>query len=99
MAQAPSLSLSQKIDACFSSISAGPIEGLRERMTWLGVSLEDDVFGKALLDAGVDRELLRRVCDNASILLPDGSRGPAFDLLEDRDSSDVASLLRQAQLD
>jgi hypothetical protein len=28
--------------------SASPLEGLAERMNWLGVNLEDDDFGKAL---------------------------------------------------
>ncbi len=44
--------------------SAGPIEGLKERMTWLGVSLGDDTFGKQLLDAGVNADLLRKMLDN-----------------------------------
>ncbi len=44
--------------------SAGPIEGLKERMTWLGVNLEDDAFGKSLLDSGVNAEILRKMLDN-----------------------------------
>ncbi len=44
--------------------SAGPIEGLKERATWLGVSVEEDAFGKTLLDSGVSQELLRKMMEN-----------------------------------
>lgn len=33
--------------------SASPLEGLAERVNWLGVTVEGDVFGRGLLAAGV----------------------------------------------
>jgi hypothetical protein len=39
--------------------SASPFEALAERMNWLGATVETDLFGKALLDAGAT--LTRRV--------------------------------------
>lgn len=33
--------------------SAGPLEGLRERLLWTGCSLDDDSFGRLLLASGV----------------------------------------------
>ena len=71
--------------------SAGPIEGLRERMTWLGVRREEDAVGQRMEAAGVKGEVLDAWCSN-SVVEIEGKRGPAFDLLEDRDTSEVIRL-------
>ena len=71
--------------------SAGPIEGLRERMTWLGVRREDDPLGRSMQSAGVKAEVLDAWCGN-KVCDIQGKRGPAFDLLEDIDSSEVIKL-------
>ena len=63
-------------------------------MTWLGVSLSNDAFGQELLSSGIDAGLISSVCDNAIITLPDGTTGPAFDLLEDKDSSEAVGLFK-----
>mmetsp|Transcript_14128 Transcript_14128/g.34545 ORF Transcript_14128/g.34545 Transcript_14128/m.34545 type:complete len:301 (+) Transcript_14128:336-1238(+) len=72
--------------------SAGPIEGLKERMTWLGVKAEDDPFGKALAGKGVTGQLLAKMLDNEIVELPGGEKGPCFDVTEDMDSSTVLDL-------
>jgi adenylate kinase family enzyme len=71
--------------------SAGPIEGLRERMTWLGRKLEEDALGQSMLSAGVKRDVLEMWCSN-HVSEIDGNKGPAFDLLEDKDTSEVTRL-------
>jgi adenylate kinase family enzyme/nucleoside diphosphate kinase len=71
--------------------SAGPIEGLRERMTWLGRRREDDPTGQRMLAAGVDGGVLDAWCSN-SVCEIGGKKGPAFDLLEDLDTSEVIRL-------
>ena len=68
--------------------SAGPIEGLRERMTWLGLRREDDPAGQRMLSAGVGGEVLDAWCSNSVVEIK-GKKGPAFDLLEDLDTSEV----------
>lgn len=71
--------------------SAGPVEGLRERMVWLGRTLEDDHFGKALVDAGVDRATIDLWLANEIVTI-EGETDHAFDLLEDKDSTKVIEL-------
>ena len=71
--------------------SAGPIEGLRERMTWLGRGREEDPLGQSMQAAGVRAEVLDAWCSN-SVVEIEGKKGPAFDLLEDRDTSEVIRL-------
>lgn len=72
--------------------SAGPIEGLKERITWLGVKTEDDVFGKQLVSQGVKGELLSKMLQNEVVELPTGDKGPCYDVTEDMDSSLVLEL-------
>merc|ERR1719238_450107 len=38
--------------------SASPFEAMAERLNWLGVSLEADDFGKAMLDAGIPKDTI-----------------------------------------
>jgi hypothetical protein len=77
--------------------SAGPIEGLRERMVWLGADLETDPFGKAMLAAGVKRELLDSWLRNDRVTIA-GDTDNAYDLLEDMDSSKVLKLAKTSKL-
>mmetsp|Transcript_7975 Transcript_7975/g.26503 ORF Transcript_7975/g.26503 Transcript_7975/m.26503 type:complete len:334 (-) Transcript_7975:60-1061(-) len=68
--------------------SASPFEALAERMNWLGVSAEQDNFGKALISAGVSVDTIK-----AWSVDPQVTYGPApittslFDSLEDTDSA------------
>jgi len=66
--------------------SAGPVEGMRERQIWLGSAVKDDAFGAQLLSAGVSPALIERLCANEIVTIG-GETGPAFDVLEDTDSS------------
>lgn len=75
--------------------SAGPVEGLRERMVWLGAKLEADPFGKAALAAGVKRTLLDSWLNNDRVAVGD-KEGNAFDLLEDLNSSEVVRIALEA---
>ena len=62
--------------------SASPFEGLCERLNWLGASLEDDLTGKALLDAGIKKATLLGWTKDPQVEL-DGSWGSLFDAFED----------------
>jgi hypothetical protein len=73
--------------------SASPLEGLAERMNWLGVSLEDDDFGRALLAKGVSPHTIRQWAADAQVTVKgETTRGKTmsvFDTLEDLDSDTV----------
>lgn len=75
--------------------SAGPIEGLKERMTWLNADLYKDEFGKKLLDAGVSFDHVHSWANNGHILVK-GQAYNAFDVLEDLNSSEVVDLALKA---
>lgn len=68
--------------------SASPFEALAERMNWTGVALDDDLFGRGMLAAGVAPETIMAWTEDPQVEL-DGKKGSLFDLLEDRDADDV----------
>lgn len=74
--------------------SAGPLEGLVERNVWLGATLEEDAFAKAVLHAGGDAALLTQWMSNPSVTLGD-QKAPVFDLLEDLQTSEVVSIMAE----
>ena len=55
---------------------------------WLGKSIEDDVFGTALIDSGLTRATIEAWSLDPRIKQPDGSEGSVFDALEDMDAAD-----------
>jgi len=66
--------------------SASPFEGLAEKMNWLGASLSQDPFGKALLDAGLSEATIQAWSVDPRVTLPpggDNNKGSVFDALED----------------
>lgn len=65
--------------------SASPFEGLAEKQNWLGHKISEDKFGKALLDAGLNEEVIKEWSIDPRVELPDGSKGSVFDALEDMD--------------
>jgi len=72
--------------------SASPFEGLAERTNWLAVSIADDPFGKALLEAGVPEATIKKwssdpqVKYDAETAKATGkAKGSIFDALEDLD--------------
>ncbi len=77
--------------------SAGPVEGMRERIIWLGSAVEEDAFGKQMLDAGVTSATISSLMSNQVIavggkevrnvmLTYADMHGPAFYVLEEVDS-------------
>jgi len=70
--------------------SASPFEALAERMNWLGVKMEDDPFGKAMLAKGMPKETILNWADDAQVTVqgetPEGKTMSVFDTLEDLDA-------------
>jgi len=74
--------------------SASPFEGLAEKLNWLGRSVEEDPFGKALLDAGLSKSTIKEWSVDPRITISDdGSLGSVFDALEDMDVGDCLKKL------
>lgn len=67
--------------------SAGSIEGLKERMVWLGLVPDQDPFGQKLLEVvwGNKTSKVEEFLANPTVEFA-GVRGPLFDLTEDKDS-------------
>jgi hypothetical protein len=76
--------------------SAGPVEGMRERIIWLGSAVEEDAFGRQMLDAGVTSATISSLMSNQVIavggkevrnvmLTYADMHGPALSLLEKLD--------------
>jgi nucleoside diphosphate kinase len=79
--------------------SASPFEGLAERINWLGKSVEDDMYGKALLDSGFSKDTIQAWSVDPRVKQPDGSEGSVFDALEDTDAAEcVAKLIELNKL-
>lgn len=68
--------------------SASPFEGLAEKTNWLKKKVEDDAFGKALLEGGLSADTIAAWSVDPRVSLPDGSKGSIFDALEDMDVQD-----------
>jgi len=65
--------------------SASPFEALAERCNWLGVSLEHDAHGRAMLALGLPAGLIKTWFDDPAVPFQ-GKRQSLFDLLEDLNS-------------
>jgi hypothetical protein len=72
--------------------SASPFEALAERMNWLGVAMEEDPFGKALLTK-VPKETIAKWAEDAQVEVkgetPSGKTMSLFDTLEDLDADTI----------
>jgi len=76
--------------------SASPFEGLVEKMNWLGVSLEEDMFGKRLLQAGIPKSTLDEWMKDPKVQLElNGTPTSLFDALEDLDVEACLQRCRQ----
>ena len=73
--------------------SAGPIEGMRERMVWAGIAPEESELGRALLNKGITREELDQLLENGETVFR-GKKGPVFDITEDCDTESVLNDIR-----
>jgi len=84
------LGLSAKPDTGNNAIhaSASPFEGLAERMNWLNYSLDRDLFGAALTEAGVPPKTIREWAKDPQVDVGDGKMGSLYDALEDMDADD-----------
>eukprot|EP01108_Squamamoeba_japonica_P009263 TRINITY_DN856_c0_g1_i1.p1 TRINITY_DN856_c0_g1~~TRINITY_DN856_c0_g1_i1.p1 ORF type:complete len:352 (-),score=151.13 TRINITY_DN856_c0_g1_i1:32-1045(-) len=79
--------------------SASPFEALAERLNWLGADLNDDAFGKALLDAGVSRATIDAWCVDPQVTYgPTGVKSSLFDALEDTDVDECLALCQMISL-
>lgn len=72
--------------------SAGPLEGLRERMVWLDADPAEDPFADGLLSGGMSRERFDELLENPVISLG-AETGPVFDLTEDLNSGEALEKL------
>jgi len=62
--------------------SASPFEGLAEKVNWLGVKVENDPFGQALISRGVSKETITSWFGDPAVEI-DGNKQSIFDTLED----------------
>jgi len=67
--------------------SASPFEALAERSNWLGVPLERDLFGRAMLASGIPLSVIKAWTEDPAVLFQ-GKKQSLFDLLEDLDGRD-----------
>jgi nucleoside diphosphate kinase len=75
--------------------SASPFEGLAERLNWVGANLEDDSFGKAMLEAGISENWLTAGCVDPQVVLDgEGKKGSLFDAVEDMDCDECLAKLK-----
>jgi nucleoside diphosphate kinase len=72
--------------------SAGPLEGLRERMVWLDADAAEDEFATALIEEGVGAERLVALLENPSVKLGEKEE-PVFDLTEDTDADRAVEMI------
>merc|ERR1719330_1571552 len=79
-----SLGLTTEPDTGYNGVhaSASPFEGFCERCNWLGTSLSEDPFGKALVDKGVPLETIKAFMDDPPVNF-EGKTASIFDQLED----------------
>jgi hypothetical protein len=73
--------------------SASPFEALAERLNWMGVTLEDDAFGKAMLGSGIPKDTIMAWTKDPQVSF-ESKKSSLFDLLEDLDYDDC---LKKAQ--
>jgi len=73
--------------------SASPFEALAERKNWLGKSVEDDLYGKGLIAAGVSSDTIAKWSGDSQVSVEgetkDGKTMSVFDTLEDLDADTI----------
>ncbi len=76
--------------------SASPFEALAERLNWIGATLAEDSFGKALLDAGISEDFIKAGTVDPQVQLDaEGTKGSLFDTLEDSDADACLAKLKE----
>jgi len=67
--------------------SASPFEAMAERNNWLGVPIEGDLFGRAMM-ACVPKETIAAWTKDPQVDIGEGKKGSIFDALEDMNATD-----------
>ncbi|RNE97919.1 nucleoside-diphosphate kinase [Trypanosoma rangeli] len=62
--------------------SASPIAGVADRVAWLGTNVEEDVFGRLLIQGGVNPEYLRAILQNPLVRHRDEPVDAVSDVLD-----------------
>eukprot|EP00933_Yihiella_yeosuensis_P066400 TRINITY_DN70654_c0_g1_i1.p1 TRINITY_DN70654_c0_g1~~TRINITY_DN70654_c0_g1_i1.p1 ORF type:complete len:379 (+),score=93.86 TRINITY_DN70654_c0_g1_i1:55-1191(+) len=65
--------------------SASPVEAMAERCNWLEGKVSEDVFGKAMLAAGIPEEMIEAWRKDPQVKIGEGKNGSLFDQIEDMD--------------
>ena len=74
--------------------SAGPLEGLQERVVWAGASLQKDELGKAVVEAlGLER--VREMMETNPVVTLAGNTGKVFDITECMDARQMLEELNR----
>jgi len=73
--------------------SAGPLEGLKERCVWAGVTIEADAFGSSLLEAGLARSTLDEWLEDNPVVTLGGETDKVFDLTEEKGAASVLEMV------
>lgn len=73
--------------------SASPFEALAEKLNWLGLDLESDDLGKALLDTGFTQSRIEEWSRDPQIRISNATTGSVFYELEDLDVGDCVKKL------
>jgi len=68
--------------------SASPFEGFAERNNWLSAAITDDIFGKAMLDAGLPESMIKSWSVDPQVNISEDKLGSIFDQLEDLDAAE-----------
>lgn len=80
--------------------SASPFEAMAERINWLGVTMEDDSFGRAMLAKGLPKAKIEEWAGDAQVSVEGetkaGKTMSVFDALEDMDAD--TSLAKVAKI-
>jgi len=74
--------------------SASPFEALAERLNWMGASLEEDPFGKAMIAAGIPKATIMEWTKDPQVPF-EGKKASLFDLLEDLDYGECLTKAQQ----
>lgn len=76
--------------------SAGPVEAMVERNLWFGIPYELDVLTQQVIRRGLSPATLYWWTGNPVVTVGDKT-DMAFDVLENRDTSDVVALMKEAE--
>jgi nucleoside diphosphate kinase len=75
--------------------SAGPVEGLKERIIWTAIDISKDPYTIELLNQGFSINQIEQFLENPLIQF-EGKKESVFDFTEDVNSSNAATMLKSA---